>query len=147
MRRIIAALIGLLLLVGCGGQSKKGGLSGTIKYKGQPVNGATLTLYPASGAGEGIPIIVAQDGTFSSTDIPAGDYKVVVEPSAGSAGTPSLKGVAADKQAEAQRKLQQAEGGSAPTIPFPDKYKQPTTTDLRITVAKGQQKQDLELKD
>jgi hypothetical protein len=146
MRRIIAASIGLLLLAGCGSKVQKGGLSGTLTYKGEPVNNATLLLYPNAGAmGDAIPIPVGADGTFRSSGLPAGDYKVVVE---GTAGTqmPNLKNVSPAKQAEAQKKLE-AQGSTKPTIPFPDKYKDVKTSDLTVNITTAEQKLTLELKD
>lgn len=133
----------MLALIGCG-NNKTGTavLSGTIKYKGQPVNGGSLMLYKTSGAGESITIPISQDGTFRSSDVPEGEYKAAVQPSAGF--TPHMPKGGADK-AENKSK---AEAQSSPaTIAIPEKYKKRTTTDLTVTVGKTDTKVDLELKD
>ncbi len=89
MRRSVLVTIGLLLLTGCGPAGHgKGIVKGTITYKGQPVNGATLLLYPAAGGDIYTPIPVGQDGAFSTADVPLGDYKVVVQGSTGTNGMP-----------------------------------------------------------
>jgi hypothetical protein len=134
MRRIVTVSVVLLLLVGCGKSNPRGGvLSGTVTYKGQPVNSAALRLYPSSG-GEAQPIMipVGPDGTFRTADVPEGDYKVVVQGTGAAAGSSSGGG---------------APGAPKPTIPFPPKYKQPQTSDLTCKVGKGEQALNLELKD
>ena len=105
-------------------------VTGTITYKGQPVNGAMLELHPTS-AGQGTyPIIVSQEGNFSAADVPAGEYKVVLQ---GSAAAPSVSG---------------AQYATKATIPFPNKYKDEKTTDLTCTITAGRQTTlNLELKD
>jgi hypothetical protein len=129
MRRIVAVAVVLLLLVGCGPKGKKGAVTGTVTYKGQPVNNAALLLYPASGGNNPITVPVTQEGTFSASDLPPGEYKVVVQ---GSAAQGAASGAAM---------------ATKPTIQFPNKYKQLTSTDLKCTVAKGQETVNLDLKD
>jgi hypothetical protein len=147
MRRLIVFSAAVLLMVGCGEKAKKGSVAGTLKYKGQPVNGATLLLYPvASTGGDAISIPVSQLGTFRSSGVPEGQYKVVVQGRA-SSGVPAQQQMRPEKAAEAQQKLQQLDAESKPTIPFPDKYKDITQTDLKCTVGKGEVNLDLELTD
>jgi hypothetical protein len=90
MWRIIPVSIALVLLAGCGPKRAPAGvLSGTIKYKGQPVNGAAILLYPNSGGPEFL-IPVTQEGDFRTSDVPLGEYKVVVQGAAGDPGPPEL---------------------------------------------------------
>jgi hypothetical protein len=147
MRRIVVVSVGILLLVGCGPKNAKGSLSGKITYKSQPVNGATLQLYPAAGGKDAFPISVGQDGTFNVSDVPPGDYKIVVQGTAPPPNMPSVKGVSGDKQAEAQEKLRAMQGDNKPTIPFPDKFKDVAKTTLTCTVKAGKQELPLELTD
>jgi hypothetical protein len=67
----------LALVAGCTGGSK-GTLSGSVKSKGQTVTGGTINLVP-SGGGTAVVITIKPDGTFASTDIPKGSYKVAIE--------------------------------------------------------------------
>jgi hypothetical protein len=125
--------VGLLLLVGCAPKAAtSGGLRGTITYKGQPVNDAALMLYSGDAEGAGLVIPVSDQGTFTTTSVPPGEYKVVVEGRAGGA-----VGGSGGAQAAANK----------PTISFPKKYKDRKTTDLTVKVVAGDQKVDLELKD
>ncbi len=132
------------MLAGCGSGNSRGGLvEGKLSYKGRPINGAALSLYP-QGGGEPILIPVDQDGLFRSSDIPPGDYTVVVEGTPGDPGPPTA-GMPPDKLAKAKEKL--AGMSTPPTIPFPDKYKEPATSDKHVKVVAGKQSMDLDLTD
>ena len=111
------------------------------------VNGAALLLYPASGTAEPITIPVTQDGNFTIADVPLGEYKIVVEGTAGVSQVPhgALQNVPPEKRAEAEKKL--AGMNTPPTIAFPDRYKSLQTTDLKCTVTDKAQTLNLELKD
>jgi hypothetical protein len=136
MRRIVLVSVAFLLVSGCGTGSSKGELKGTITYKGQPVNAASLLLYPSADKDAvSISVPVTKDGAFNSVDVPPGDYRIVVKPANGPKGnvTPGTNA---------------SPGGPTPTIPFPDKYKDVKSTDLTCTVKPGDQAPlKLELKD
>jgi hypothetical protein len=144
MRRFLAVSLGLLLLVGCGGRGSRAGVvTGTLTYKGRPVNGAALFLHPA-GEDEPILIPVTEEGTFRTSDVPPGEYTVVVEGTPGTPGPPT-QGMSPEKLAQAKEKL--GNMGTPPTIPFPNKYKSVKTSDKKVTVAAGEQTLNLELTD
>jgi hypothetical protein len=153
MKRAIVVSIGLVLLMGCGGKrNQNGSLSGTIRYNGKPVNGATLLLHPASGEGSGVNVPVAQDGTFSLGDVPPGEYKIVVKGSKPPKEMEKMakppKGMDPAKAAEMEQRYQQVFGKDAPTIAFPDKYKKVESTDLKCTIGQGKKESlSLDLKD
>jgi hypothetical protein len=143
MSRNVAVSIGLLLLlVGCGG-TPKGVLSGKVTYKSAPVNGATLTLYPAKG--QPILIPVAQDGTFHATGVPVGEYRVSLEGSAGYSGPPTQN--MTKEQKEKFKDKIDAQQKDVPTIAFPDKYKDKEKSGLSVSVIKGETTKDFELVD
>jgi len=88
MRRHIHAfiLVGLASCIGCGGQSSIPGLvrvSGTVTFKEQPIEGATVSFHPASGsrAASGRTDL---NGKFEMTSLNSGDgalpgeYKVSI---------------------------------------------------------------------
>jgi hypothetical protein len=133
MRWLILVSVGLLLVVGCKGKPPTtGDLTGTVTYNGQPVNDAALMLYAGNAEESSFVIPVSEQGTFTTTSVPPGEYKVVV---AGRAG--GTVGGTAGAQAAANK----------PTIAFPKKYKDKRTTDLTVNVVAGAQKRDFELKD
>jgi hypothetical protein len=149
MRQLVTLSLGLVFLVGCGPKPPTTAeWTGTITYKGQPVNGALLTLYP-SGASQSItyPVPVNQEGTFAAAGMPADTYMVVVQGSSGMAGLPSTQGMDPAKLAEQKAKLDQMQAQARPTIPFPDKYKFLQATPLKVTLTVGKQTQNLELAD
>jgi hypothetical protein len=144
MRRISILLVCLAVMAGCNpSQGAKGTLSGNVTYKGHAVNGGSLNLISVSSPGIELPIALGQDGSFRSADVPAGDYKVVIEPSAGVKGPPN-QGL----PPEMKERLEKANMSQPPTIPIPEKYKKGETTDLTLTVKSGgETKVNLELKD
>ncbi len=144
MRRIVPVLLVALLLAGCGPKRKASGtVTGTITYQGKPVNGAALLLYGPSSQSADFTIPVDQEGKFSSTDVPPGDYKVVVQPSAGSSG-PSTKGMTPAQMAEMKDKLDAMK--TPATIKIPAKYLDPKSSDLQMKVTGGKEEVNLELK-
>jgi hypothetical protein len=147
MRQIVRFCIGLLVLavvIGCGPKRPKVGVvTGKITYKGDPVNGASLLLYPASGAkADPIVIPVSQEGDFRIADVPEGEYKIVVQGTAGAKEAP-MKNIPKGKEEEVKKMLEKM--NTPATIPFPDKYKKAETTTLKCSVTKEDRTQDLDL--
>jgi hypothetical protein len=99
---------------------------GAIQFRGQPINGAFVTLHPKNGANIDVPhprASVAADGSFTLTTFdgndgaPAGDYVLTVQ---------------------WYRPVKQ--GGDwvgGPNV-LPKKYASPHTSDVRITVTAGE---------
>jgi hypothetical protein len=144
MWRIVTLSVALLVLVGCGSKRPAAGsVEGSITYKGQPVNGAGLELHSATGKGEFL-IPVSQEGTFRTSDVPPGEYKIVVHGAVGSSGPPTT-GMTAEEVAKVKEKIEKMK--TPATIPFPHKYKSQKTTDLKCTISEGKQELKLELKD
>ena len=146
MWRFLVLSVGLVALIGCGSKKEPAGaVKGTVTYKGRAVNGGALVLYPQSGNSVILP--VSQEGMFDAAGVPAGEYVVVVQPSTGTAGVPSTKGMDPAKAAEMQSKIEAMKVPA--TIPIPQKYTQRTTSDLKMSVTKGGETQtiDLVLKD
>jgi hypothetical protein len=144
MRRLVTVSLVLLLLVGCSSKRKGGVVHGKVTYKGQAVNGASLTLVSTGADGTSFSIGVSQEGTFSTADVPPGDYKIVVLGNTGAAEA-DLSGVDPAKRAQVKEKLEKMKG--IPTIKYPDKYKSHLTTPLTRTITKGGQELNLELTD
>jgi hypothetical protein len=156
MRRVLIVLIAFLPLLGCAKKRalNAGSVSGTITYKGNPVNGALLRFYPVPGPDPEVPAVAAdQQGKFTAT-IPPGEYKIAVQ---GSPGPPKgvsegggmvPKGMDPAKAEEMRKRLAGIQGDMpAATISFPNKYKSQNTTDLTAKIVKGDNTLNLELKD
>ncbi|HEV3436760.1 MAG TPA: hypothetical protein VG122_05335 [Gemmata sp.] len=144
MWRYVLLSFGLLALLGCGSKKTTTGVvTGSITYKGQPVNGPVLVLYRNTGAGENYNIPVTQEGTFNVSNVPEGEYIVVIQPSKEMSQT--TKGLDPAKLAENKAKIEEMK--TVATIPIPKKYKERTATDLKMTITKEDQTINFELKD
>lgn len=147
----------VVLAVGCGKNSNApASLSGTVKYKGAPVTGGTLTL--SSKAGGNYSTSIGEDGTYSLAQLPAGEATVTIETESISpqhkmpeytggkrpAGVPSPRASTAPK-------LSTPPG--APTGPkgvyvkIPSKYSDNGKSGLSITLTAGKQTHVFELTD
>ncbi|HEY7328513.1 MAG TPA: hypothetical protein VH592_12770 [Gemmataceae bacterium] len=128
-------------------------MSGTITYNGKPVNGAILHLHPSGEGTTGVNVPVTQEGTFNTSDIPPGEYKIVVEGKKPPAQmvekmTKFPKNMDPAKKAAMEKSRDEVFGKEAPTIAFPNKYKKVETSDLKCTISQGKKENlSLELKD
>jgi hypothetical protein len=114
--------------------------SSYLQDKGRPVNGGAIVLLSSKSE---VTASLDQDGTFRSADIPAGDYKVRIDPSEGIIESPPEGMPPAIKV-----KFKKANMSQPASVPIPEKYKNEETTDLTVTVQKcGETKVILELED
>ncbi len=137
-------------MTGCGGSGGAPGVvSGKVTYNGTPLTGGTITLHPVKGGAE-IPIIISNEGTFSSSGIPEGEMQVSIETEflkgkAGPGYNPS-KGPPPPKGAEVN--VPEFDKSKQPTyMKIPSKYASVTTSELTWTITKGNNNQDFDLKD
>ena len=144
-----ALLGGLLLtvlvagLAGCGGK-KKAKISGKVTYKGNPVTGGTLTLYPPDEKQAPLPIQIQADGTFVTTDVTPGTYQVGISTeSAKRAAGPDMSkfkpppGVKVS--AEEMKRYGSSSGGGVKYMAIPPKYAKPETSGLTWEIKGGSQ--------
>ncbi|MHB1556332.1 MAG: hypothetical protein ACYC61_02510 [Isosphaeraceae bacterium] len=162
-RRGLALLLGpaLLVVVGCSddGVGKRFPVSGTVKYKGQPVSKARIN-FVNKGAGAPGAYGTVENGVFSSlTTVKEGDgalpgdYVVTVDTREiddakikAQAGELAAKHNMEGKTAVVPPELQARALKDAKTD-IPGKYQLPETTDLKATVKEEKNKFDFELKD
>jgi hypothetical protein len=71
--RRLALLASALLLAGCAG---KGQVSGKVKYKGEPLAGATITFFDRTN--RAVSSATGPDGSYSVEPVAAGPVKVSV---------------------------------------------------------------------
>jgi hypothetical protein len=138
MRLMVLVSLICLVALGCGPKgSKKASVSGTIMYKGQPVNGAQLNFEGVGGNMAKVSIPTDQQGKFSSADVQTGDYKISVQGGGGNKWPPNIT---AEKKAIFGPE-------TPPTIPFPKKYEDANSSDLKVTISAGSNPLTLEMKD
>ncbi|RMF92138.1 MAG: carboxypeptidase regulatory-like domain-containing protein [Planctomycetota bacterium] len=158
MRRCIVLLVGICLmtaLVGCNRGSsdlpETFPVSIKITYKGQPVEGATVSLIPQTPDGKGASGITDSSGTATVRTFTQGEgalpgtYKVTV------VKTQSTAPEVTAEDEEAYEEAMETEGEESAFEPkdlLPVKYKSAETTDLECTVsAEGDNQFEFDLTD
>jgi hypothetical protein len=101
-----------------------GSVEGKVRFRGKPLSGGVVGFHPEKGK----PVLakIDTDGNYLAPAVPVGAVKVTVD----------------TKPA----KPRPGGGRPAPFIPIPAKYATPETSGLTLTVQKGKQTFDIELK-
>lgn len=123
-----ALTLALCLVLGCGpGGPPSGKLSGSVVYKGEPLNTGTIIFMPQSGDNPYAQAEIAEDGTYTATTkefgnrVPIGTYRVMIS---------AVKDM----------------GPEAPVIPLiPFKYSSDQQSGLTAQVSEGENKVDFNL--
>jgi hypothetical protein len=134
----ILALGGLLLVSGCG--PTKATVTGKVSYNGKALGLGTVTFF---GKDKEIVATAAIDseGVYTAK-VPTGPTMVAVEtiePPKLEAGTPRPKDMPADSTPGSAAK-------QGKFVEIPEKYKDPTQSDLKLDVKKGVNKFPIDLK-
>jgi hypothetical protein len=130
--RLVAMLTGglLLLPVGCGFFENAGTVSGSVRYKEQPLNEGTVSFITEKG--EIITGSIDKSGRYSVAHVPLGPVKITVQ--VFNAAAPPLSYVAPKKSQMAEK-----------SDKIPLRFSMAATSGLRHTVTKGKQAFDIEL--
>jgi hypothetical protein len=136
----------LVLAFGCGSNNPNApaSVSGEVTYKGSPVRGGTVTFH-SQDAGS-YKVMIHPDGTYSGTDLPAGEMLATIE-------TESAKTIA-DKSAYGDYenyKLSPPPDGRKTTstsgqyVEIPEKYANKNRSGLKVTLTSGRQTHNFDL--
>lgn len=162
----LTLVLSLALIAGCSSdKSAPAKLSGTVTYNGAPVTGGMLSFYTNAGV---YPAAISSDGTYSVADIPTGDMVVTVDTEMlnpgikkqtysgkNSGGGGGMYGKAAGRGSAAPKGAKQEtspapEGAEQPSpgnyVKIPRDYADKNKSPLKITVERGSQTINLELK-
>lgn len=124
----------LAIFLGAAGCNSKGGgsgneVSGKVTVGGQAVSGTVTFLAPD---GKLVTVPIKPDGTYSTTELTANDYKV---------GVQGLGGVGPPKGKGGEMPGMPSSGGVAP----PAKYSDPATSGLTFKNPGGKQTHNIDL--
>lgn len=144
----LVALIGLLGCGGGGGSGPRAIVKGKVTVGGKsPLTGGTIQFIPTTGnAGAGI---IKADGTYSVTDAPVGDCKVVVDNKnlkvAAGNGKGAGKMGTAPKGAIVTPEMSAA-GGNGTFMAIQADFSKAETTSLKATLKQGENSLDFDVK-
>ena len=101
-RTVIASALccSLALILGCSAGSKAK-VSGVVTSKNAPIKGGNLTM--SSESGGSYSAIIQPDGTYSISDVAAGNYTVTIETETLNPNKPAPKSTAGDKGGEREK--------------------------------------------
>lgn len=136
-----------LLMIGCGGAdglNRGGELTGKVTIDDKPLLGGRVEITSEDGK-NAVSAQLRPDGTYTLKEPPLGSCKITVT-------TSYLKGMVPPPRAGKTGNKEGASGGMVypddvgfTYVPIPAKYESASTTDLQVTVAKGNQSHDIKL--
>jgi hypothetical protein len=124
----------LLLLDGCGFIDNTGTVSGTVRYKGQPLSEGSVSF--VSEKGQVATGTIDSSGHYTVSHIPPGPAKVTVQV-VSAEGPPPMSFLGTPKPTQGK--------ATGPKIPL--RYSTASTSGLQLNVTKGKQEFDIDLKD
>jgi hypothetical protein len=141
--------LALALVCGCnrGNPHSRSSVSGKVTYNNQPVTGGTVTFIPKEGPVYMRPIEAS--GTYTATEIPAGDYTVTIETeSANKAHKQPQYGGNRGAKMTMSPAPEGAPAGAGEYVKIPAKYGDKAKTPLKdVNVIDGRNTKDFELTD
>ncbi|MFL5242269.1 MAG: hypothetical protein ACJ8FY_09190 [Gemmataceae bacterium] len=152
---VLAVALFLVVLPGCTKSATPAGVSGKVTYKGDPIPAGSITFHMPDGGIFSYPI---RNGTYSGTDLPAGEMIVTIETeSANKEGRPKAtygrgggSGGGEDYKARMQKMgkvPETAEAGTGEYVKIPSKYGVKDKSPLRANLTKGKNTNDFDLTD
>jgi hypothetical protein len=128
-------LLLVLLILGCG-QSENGRVSGKVRYNDTALPSGTVTFYGHDNLSD--QAFIDPDGSYIATKVPLGPVKITVS-------TPQP---VSDKSKKAFEKIRKGATTSlgGETIAIPSRYSKPEQSGLELTVTKGTQIYNIDLK-
>ena len=134
-------LLSAFLLCGCGGG--RGTVSGKVAFDGKPVPTGMISFHSKVGNKE-VNNAAILNGSYSISNIPAGETDVTIK-SVDPAKAASGSGAKASKEGGADARSAPKEGTSN-YVPIPQRYSVPDQAGLTLTVTKGEQTFNVDLK-
>ncbi|HZV03962.1 MAG TPA: carboxypeptidase-like regulatory domain-containing protein [Gemmataceae bacterium] len=131
---LVVVLAGGLLLLssGCGFFENAGTITGTVRYKGEPLPEGSVSF--VNDKGKVVTATIDQSGRYAASHVPTGSAKVTVQVVRAD-GPPPVSFGATPKSVQ----------GTAAVFKIPSRYGVPATSGLKWEVAKGKQQFDIDL--
>jgi hypothetical protein len=144
----------LALALGCsksGHNYPTGEVSGTVKYKGEPISQGKI-MFLSTGQDGYFATGQITDGKYNVPDAPAGKCRIEIQPQSkenvGAIPPQQMrmaKAQLAKMKAEGKQVPDELQKTKRPTVDFPKKYMTAQTSGLEMDVQKGKQTKDWDL--
>lgn len=143
-------VLGLVTLLGCSGGNANApaSLNGKVTYKGAPVGGGTVRLEKdGTDGGNKFSLNLNPDGSFSSSDLPEGDFNVSIETDSAKGNPPTTYGANKGHKMTSSPIPQSANVVKPSYTAIPKKYAKKDTSGLKVTLKRGKNEQNFDLND
>jgi hypothetical protein len=139
--------VGVVGLAGCGGPGTAN-ISGKIFFNDKPLKGGNVTFIPENG--QAISDQIGQDGSYSLQKVPRGKVKICVQTShlktTGQTGPMTYRAPKGAEKPGGEYAPPDRAANARRYVAIPDKYENPSKTDLTYTVEGGDVTYDIKLK-
>lgn len=132
-------MIGLVTVMGCG--PRLGGADGTVTCGGRPLPGGRVTFLCDGGKRPAVSAMISE-GRYEVVGLPVGHARIMVETFPPANTTSSAQTAPGGLPTLATPDEKQPPGSY---VRIPDRYKQPHTSGLEITIRTGRQVYDIDL--
>jgi hypothetical protein len=131
---LVVVLAGGMILLpsGCGSFENKGTISGTVRYKGEPLSEGRVSF--VNDKGRVVTATIDQSGRYVASHVPTGSAKVTVQVVPADGPPPISFGA-----------IPQSVHVAAAALKIPSRYGAPSTSGLILEVSKGNQQFDIDL--
>jgi hypothetical protein len=126
-------VVGLVFAAGCGSDPGRGSVKGKITVGGKPLAKGAIVFIPTTGNRDPYTAAIT-NGEYAMPDMPGGPAKVYISPPLTEEPPPVDKGDVVPSARPGRKK-----------VVVPDKYQNPETSGLSLTVQKGENTFDADL--
>lgn len=146
--------LALFLAFGCGTKATPSRLSGSVKYNGVPVKAGTITFTAKGGEGKDAGgtyfAPINEDGTYSTSQLPTGEFAVTIETESANPKRPTMEQYGGGKGKNMTSPMPEGVGAPAAKggyVKIPSKYSDPKKSGLTVTLTSGKNTKDFDLAD
>jgi hypothetical protein len=146
-RLLLAFPLVLGIIAGCnkGNPNAPASVSGKVTYKDKTLTAGMVTFFTPEGTPYNCPI--KADGTYSGTDMPAGDLTVTVETESANTSKKVPQYGGKDRAGGASPAPQDRNTEAGEYVKIPKKYGDKKTSSLTANLTKGKNTKNFELTD
>jgi hypothetical protein len=136
LARVRTLVLFALVAAGCRGDQTSGTVTGTVRYKGEPLSGGKVTFFGTND--QVATAMIGADGSYKAQKVPLGTVVAAVS-------TPGPMPGKEDAASNPMMKRKKVAPPEKKSVVVPDKYSDPKKSGVTLTVTGGTQSFDINL--